>query len=245
MQKTDNIFINKVRKKIFKTIGDFDLITSNDKIVVGISGGKDSLVLVDTLAHFRTKTNINFELCGLFVDIKNIPYKSDINYLTDFCNKRNVSFDIVELEIDISNTKKSPCFFCSWNRRKALFKYAKEINAKKIALGHHLDDVLQTLFMNMTYHSNISTIPPILKMNKWECAIIRPLSMCPENELKKYSGINDFRVQETVCPYGNETERAKIKQIINEFDKLAHNAKINIFHSLSNIIHEYLPQTNN
>lgn len=241
MHKNEQLFIKKIRHKVLKTIYKFGLINNGEKIIVGVSGGKDSLVLLDTLVYFKRKVKLDFDLSSIYVDIQNMPYDSDKEYMRRFCENLNVNLNIVEYEIDEPENGKSPCFICSWNRRKSLFDEAKRLGAVKVALGHHLDDVLQTLLMNMTFHSNISTTPPLLKMNKWDCALIRPLSMCAEDDLQRYSDIMEFQVQEKVCPFGDDTSRLKMKKIVNEIGALSHNAKINLFHSLSNILGEYLP----
>lgn len=234
-------FIKKIRKKAGKTIETYELIKEGDKILVGVSGGKDSLALIDILSYYKRMLPINFELITCYINITNFPYESDTDYLKTFCDNYNIPFLEEEFEIEYDTNKKSPCFICSWNRRKALFKVAKLLNCRKIALGHHLDDVIETLFMNMAFHSSVSTILPMLQMNKWDCKIIRPLSMIAESDLTEYAKLMKFDTQSKVCALGDDNKRAKMKEVIALFDSMAHNAKINLFHSLSNIMPEYLP----
>ena len=161
-----------IEKKIYKLIregiSEYHLIDNGDKILVGLSGGKDSLALVDFLSKIKHLFE-NLEYYALHVRVDGIDYKSDENYLRDFCMSRgfhfiskNISF---EADRDLNRT---PCFLCSWNRRKILFETAQELGCHKLALGHHQDDILQTALMNLAFNGSFSTMPAYLQMRKME-----------------------------------------------------------------------------
>ena len=148
-----------------KGIVDYGLIEDGDHLLVGLSGGKDSLALTELLARRARIYRPRFTLTAVHVAMRNIPYSIDADYLRSFCEERGVPFVLREAEFDAStDTRKSPCFLCSWNRRKELFTAAHELGCNKIALGHHMDDILVTLLMNQTFQGAFSTMPPRLVM---------------------------------------------------------------------------------
>lgn len=226
------------------TIKKYNLIEPNDNIIVGVSGGLDSMVLLEILATKRKYYPFNFNLKAVYVQLENLPYKIKYQYLSDFCQNLNVDLEIVSKQITIKEEllKTNPCFICSWNRRKTLFEFTKDKTYNKIALGHHLDDALTTLFMNMVYHSSLSSLPYKLRMFQGRIHLIRPLLPLTKNQIEEYSLARNIAPIDKKCLYHNKTKREIIMQIINEIEKLHPNFKRNIFNSLSNIYHEYLPQ---
>lgn len=234
-------FLDKIRKAVGKGINKYNLINSNDKIAVGMSGGKDSLILLETLALRRNFIPIDYELYAVHINIKNIPYEIDRNYISNFCNELNVPLIIKDIEIDFDpEGKKSTCFVCSWNRRKKLFHTVKDLGCNKLALGHHMDDAVETLLLNMVFNSSISSIPPGLSMFNGEFDIIRPLILVSEKNLKRYNKLKKFAKQKKECPYGDKTRRADIKKIILELEKLNKKARTNLFWSMSHLHEDYL-----
>ena len=180
-QNKKQVILSKISRKVKKAIYDFGLINDGDKILIGLSGGKDSLALTELLAKQQKIAVPSFTIIATHVSLDNIPYQSDIEFLSDFCNKRNIEFKHIKTHFEPANDKnkdeKTPCFFCSWSRRKALFDIAKKLSCNKIALGHHQDDIIETLLLNMIFQSSISTMPPMLKMKKFDITIIRPLCL--------------------------------------------------------------------
>ena len=151
--------VRRIEKRFSKGLVEYGLIEDGDKILIGLSGGKDSLALVELLARRARIFKPRFAVVAVHVVMKNIPYQSDLAYLREYVESWGIPFVLYETEFDAStDTRKSPCFLCSWNRRKALFTVAKEQGCNKIALGHHMDDILETLLMNITFQGAFSSM---------------------------------------------------------------------------------------
>ena len=243
MNKIEKAFLGKIRTKIGKTIDRYQLIKKDDKVLVGLSGGKDSLILLENLAWRRKVKQEDFEIIAVYIDILNIPYEANIKYLKDFCEKWEVQFIHKRLqdEIDLNASEKNPCFVCSWDRRKHLFQIAEELKCNKLALGHHLDDAIETLLMNMMYQANISSIPPILKMFDGNLYAIRPLIESKESNLIKYAEIQEYQTMIKTCPFEKVSSRQFVREILQQMEDKYDRAKNNIYHAMSNINKEYLP----
>lgn len=236
----------KIAQKVKKAIFDFGLIEENDRILIGLSGGKDSLAMTELLAAQQKIFHPRFSLVATHINLTNIPYESDIDYLRSFCHQHDVDFKEVNTCFSPSGNKrkdeKTPCFFCSWSRRKALFETAKELNCNKIALGHHQDDILETFFLNMLFQGNIGTMPPKLEMDKFDMTIIRPLCMLKEEDLKTMSRIRKYKKQVKKCPFEQETKRTDIKKLLKKMDLITPFARQNMWRSMMNVQNEYLPK---
>ena len=231
-----------IQKTVGRAINRYGMIKAGDRIAVGISGGKDSIVLLETLALRRKRIPIHYELSAMHIHVKNVTDEIDLDYYTDLCKDLDVTFHQRSIEVDLDrDPKKSVCFVCSWHRRKELFCMVKESGCTRLALGHHMDDAIETLFLNMTFNSSISSMPPKLSMFDGEFDIIRPLILLTEKEVERYARIRSFPVKNSVCRYGSATRRAEMKRIVYEFVKMNRKAKKNIFTAMSNIHLEYLP----
>lgn len=240
-EKTDKKFIEKISRDVGRAINRYSLIEDNDKIALGLSGGKDSLVLLDILATRRKRIPINYEIHAVHVDIENIDYVTDIEYLESFCKNLDVPFHLIRANVDMEkDPTKSKCFICSWQRRKELFNFIKRMECGKLALGHHRDDVNETLIMNMIFNGSFGSMPAKLNMFDGEVNTIRPLVLISEESTSRYSNIKDYPQELKRCPYGDKTNRNAVKEIINNMEKLDKNAKNNIFSSMSHIHEEYL-----
>lgn len=232
----------KICKKVGKTIFDFHLIDDKDRILVGLSGGKDSLILLEALADRKKHIPVSFELFAVHVSATNVGYKADTDYLSGFCKEINVALYMENIEIDFARKpEKPPCFICSWDRRKKIFARAKELNCNKIALGHHYDDAIQTMLLNMIYHGSYSSLPQKLSMFGGRVNLIRPLLMIPEKELAYYASLSQFKEYEKSCPYEDSTKRNEIKDLLKMLDRLNKNARKNLFRAMDNIYSDYLP----
>ena len=239
----EELIFQRIEKKIRKAMTDYRIIEDNDKILVGLSGGKDSIALIELLGRRKKILKPKFDVVAAHISMTNIGYVSDLEYLRDLCNKNDIEFIHYETSFDASqDMRKSPCFLCSWNRRKALFTIAKEHNCNKIALGHHLDDILQTLLMNMTFQGAFGTMPPILKMNKFDMSIIRPMCLVFEKDLVELSLIRGYVKQKNPCPYECSSSRPEMKNVIKMLESMNDKAKYNLWSSMSNIQQEYLPK---
>lgn len=240
MDKFEKRHIERVRHAIGKTINTYNLIEDGDHILIGVSGGKDSLILIESLAERRKYLPIDYKLTAVHVNVENIPYQVDISYLKNFCESNNVDFVYKEVVYD-EKEGKSPCFFCSWSRRKVFYELSKEMGIGKVATGHHLDDALETLFMNMVYHGTMSSLPAQFTMFDGRLQFIRPMIEIQESKLVEYAQIRNFPKLKSECPHDKLTKRKKMRSFIDALQDEHDMAKINMFRAMSNLNPEYLP----
>ena len=241
----EELLFRKVEEKVKKAIFEYGLIVDGDRILIGLSGGKDSLALVDLLGRRSKIFRPRFEVIVTHIVMSNIPYRSDIDYLKSRADEHGLSFFVHETSFDAStDTRKSPCFLCSWNRRKALFTVAKEQGCNKIALGHHMDDILETLLMNITFQGAFSTMPPKLVMRKFEMTIIRPMCLVHEADLIEMARIRGFRKQIKDCPYESLSNRSNMKEVLYSLEKMNPEARYSLWKCMTNIQEELLPGMN-
>lgn len=239
----DELLFRKVEEKVKRAIFEYGLIANGDRVLIGLSGGKDSLALLELLGRRSRIFNPKFEVMVTHIIMTNIPYRSDLEYLKGLAGQYNIPFIVYETAFDAStDTRKSPCFLCSWTRRKALFDIAKKYNCNKIALGHHQDDMIETLLMNMIHQGAIGTMPPKLKMDKFEMEIIRPLCLLQEAELVRIATWREYSKQLKNCPYEKGSSRSDIKRIVGELQKINPEARYSLWNSMSNIQEDYLPR---
>ena len=237
--------IRRVERRFSKGVVQYGLIEEGDKILIGLSGGKDSLALVELLGRRARIYKPRFSVVAVHVVMKNIPYQSDTAYLKAHCEAYGVPFVQYETAFDpATDTRKSPCFLCSWNRRKALFTVAKEQGCNKIALGHHMDDILETLLMNITFQGAFSTMPPKLVMRKFEMTIIRPMCLVHEADLIEMARILSFRKQIKNCPYESLSNRSNMKEVLYSLEKMNPEARYSLWKCMTNIQEELLPGMN-
>ena len=241
MNKPDKHFLEKIRSKVGKAIADYQLIENNDKILVAISGGKDSMALLDILNNRKKALPIAFELKAVHIQLTDVPYHTDKKYLQEFCNQRNIEFELITDDTSIIQEGKQPCFYCAWNRRKLLFEYAAANGFNKLAFGHHMDDMVETLLMNMIYHAELSSFPVKIKMFDGILEIIRPLVYITEKELQRYVKLINYKPLPYDCPYAEFNHREKFRKLITKLYQFHPDATKNIFRSLKNIDLKHLP----
>ncbi|WP_294593811.1 ATP-binding protein [uncultured Bacteroides sp.] len=234
--------IRRIEKRFSKGVVEYGLIEDGDKILIGLSGGKDSLALVELLAKRARVFKPKFSVVAVHVVMRNIPYQSDVNYLKEYVESFGVPFVLYETEFDATtDSRKSPCFLCSWNRRKALFTVAKEYGCNKIALGHHMDDILETLLMNITYQGAFSSMPPRLVMNKFDMVIIRPMCLVHESDLIEMAQVRGYRKQVKNCPYESQSSRSTMKDVLKQLEAMNPEARYSLWGSMTNVQEELLP----
>ena len=232
----------KICNKVNKAIHAYDLIGKGDSVLVGLSGGKDSMILLEALAEIKRSVPFFFELSAMHVAASNIGYRMDTKYLQDLCTDSGISLYLEEIEVDLSvKPGKSPCFICSWQRRKAIFEKTKELGCNKVAFGHHKDDALETMLLNMIYHGSYSSLPQKLVMFNGRIELIRPLLMIPEQELTEYARLRSYQQHDKNCPYEDTTRRDSVKELINKIEQMHKGARKNMFRAMDNLYPEYLP----
>lgn len=238
----EKMLFRRLERRFIKGIMEYGLIADGDRILVGLSGGKDSMALVELLSRRMRIYKPKFTVVAVHVAMRNIPYESDIDYLRAHAESCGIPFVLYETEFDAStDTRKSPCFLCSWNRRKALFTVAKEQGCNKIALGHHMDDILETLLMNITFQGAFSTMPPKLVMNKFDMTIIRPMCLVHESDLEELATLRNYRKQVKNCPYEKESHRTDMKEVLKRLEAMNPEARYSLWGSMSNVQQELLP----
>lgn len=238
----DKLF-QKLEEKVKKAIFDYHLIEEGDRILIAVSGGKDSLALVELLGRRQKIFNPRFIAVAAHIIMSNIPYRADLDYLKSFSEAQDIPFVVRETSFDPStDRRKSPCFLCSWMRRKALFDIAKEHNCNKIALGHHQDDLLVTLLMNQTFQGAFATMPPRLQMDKFDMQIIRPLCLLAEKDIQTLADNHNYRPQLKNCPYESDSNRKEMKEILDRLETLNPEARHSLWKSMTNIHKGYLPE---
>lgn len=241
LEPGDKLFRN-LCKKVGYAAEKYQLIEPGDKIMVGISGGKDSLFLLESLANLKKRLPFSFEIVACHIHIKEVGYKIDVDYLSNLCQSLEIKFYIEELSVNLTeNPKKAPCFVCSWHRRKRLFELTRELQCNKLALGHHLDDAIETLLMNMVYHGSVSSLPAKLKMFDGRMYLIRPMIELTNGEMVTISELRHYPKLKSQCPYGDDTKRSKARELVEQMNALNPHARKNIFRSMGKIIPEYLP----
>lgn len=242
LSREDTKIVNTVRAKFKKGLTDYRLLEDNDCILIGLSGGKDSLALVQLLGE-RMKIFVpKIRVIAAHISVENISYSSDIDYLKGYCEQFDIPFVHKTTGFDgEKDPEKSTCFLCSWHRRKMLFETAKELGCNKIALGHHLDDIVETTLLNLVYQGSFSTMPPLLKMDKFDMTIIRPMCLISESEMKQMESIYNYKKQIKNCPYEKESSRKDAKNLISELEKWNPEVRQSVWAAMQNIKTDYLP----
>ena len=174
-KKKEKLFMRDFFRKAGKAIYDYELIEPGDRILVGVSGGKDSLALLEVLALRARDPKQNYMVVAAHIAVENVAYEVDGEYVRQFCEQLGVEFIHRTIATAVKEDSGKPvCFVCSWNRRKTLFGIAKEYGCNKLALGHHRDDAIESLLMSMMFNGTIASMPPKLAMFDRTFTLIRP-----------------------------------------------------------------------
>ena len=238
--------LNKAGKKINSLIGKaisaYNLIGEGDKILVAVSGGKDSLTLLSLLKAIQGWAPVKFELMAAHIST-DFHCGSCVHnsVLTDFFEELGVKYFFGEAKV-LDENGKTNCFWCSWNKRKSLFEIAEANGCGKVAFGHHKDDIAETILMNMLYNGEISGMNPKQEMFGGKITIIRPLCFVEERFVTEYAKEAGFPQQMCQCPYGENSKRKYVKNFIRdaEIEAPKANIKTNIMKSLSRIKKDYI-----
>ena len=224
----------RIQRRFGKASVEFRLIEDGDKILVGLSGGKDSLCLLELLAKRSRVHRPQFSVEAAHIRMENIHYETDASYLQSFCDKLGVPLHVITTRLSPPTTqakKKPMCFLCSWQRRKQLFNLAQELGCNKIALGHHQDDIIHTALMNLTFEGQFSTMPALLRMKKMPLTI-RPLCLCEEADIRIFAEQQNYRKLLKQCPYEHETNRTAIHEIFLRMQQLNKETRYSIWNAL-------------
>ncbi|MFT3953377.1 MAG: tRNA 2-thiocytidine(32) synthetase TtcA [Piscinibacter sp.] len=240
--------INKLSKRLHRQVGqaitDFNMIEDGDKVMVCVSGGKDSYALLDILINLRQRAPVKFELVAVNLDQKQPGFPEHV--LPDYLKSLDIPFHI-ENQDTYSIVKrlipegKTMCSLCSRLRRGILYRVAGELGATKVALGHHRDDMLQTLFMNMFFGSRLKGMPPKLVSDDGKNIVIRPLAYVAEPDLERWAAHRQFPIIPcTLCGSQENLQRVQMKKMLREWDRQFPGRLDNIFTAMGNIVPSHM-----
>jgi tRNA 2-thiocytidine biosynthesis protein TtcA len=243
---------NKLSKRLHRLVGqaiaDFNMIADGDKVMVCVSGGKDSYALLDILINLRRRAPVRFDLVAVNLDQKQPGFPEHV--LPDYLASRDIPFHI-EAQDTYSIVKrlipegKTMCSLCSRLRRGILYRVAGELGATKIALGHHRDDMLQTLFMNMFFGSRMKGMPPKLVSDDGKHIVIRPLAYVPETDLERWAAHRQFPIIPcTLCGSQANLQRVQTKKMLREWDRQFPGRIDNLFTAMGNIVPSHMMDRN-
>lgn len=242
MKNKTNKIEQKLRISFNKGCVEYGLLEEGDRILVGLSGGKDSLLLLKLLAERSRIFKPAFKIEAIHIVMDNIPYEINSNFIEEFCRENKIRLHILHTSFDeTTDHRKTKCFLCSWNRRKAIFTFAKENQFNKVALGHHQDDFITTLLMNMSFEGAFAAMSPKTKMSHYPIEIIRPLCKVAENDIEEYALEEEWKGQKKNCPFEEVTQRKQISQIAKELLNIHPEIRHNLWKSMQNVQKDRLP----
>ena len=241
---TNNKLVKRLQHLVGKAIADFNMIEHGDRVMVCLSGGKDSYSLLTILRSLQHKAPIDFELFAVNLDQKQPGFPEHV--LPEYLSEQDLEFHIIEEDTysivkDKIPEGKTTCSLCSRLRRGVLYRTAKELGATKIALGHHLDDMVETLFLNMFHGARLKSMPPKLLSDNREHVVIRPLAYCRESQLARFSDIENYPIIPcNLCGSQDNLQRQMVKKMLNDWDQAQPGRVMNVFKSLARITPSHL-----
>jgi tRNA 2-thiocytidine biosynthesis protein TtcA len=243
LSKKDKTEFNKLQKRLRRYVGraidDYTMIEEGDRIMVCLSGGKDSYAMLDILMNLQRSAPVKFELVAVNMDQKQPGFPEHV--LPGYLDNLDIEYHIVEKDTYSVVKEKIPegkttCGLCSRLRRGTLYGFAEEIGATKIALGHHRDDIVETMFLNMFYGSRLSAMPPKLLSDDKRNIVIRPMAYCKEVDLVAYAQVKDFPIIPcNLCGSQDNLQRQNIKAMLQDWEKTQPGRVGSIFGALQNV----------
>jgi len=240
----NNKLIKRLQRNVGQAIGDFNMIEDGDRIMVCLSGGKDSYAMLNILIALQRRAPIDFTLIAVNLDQKQPGFPEHV--LPAYLDQLGVEYRIVEedtysIVTDKIPTGKTTCSLCSRLRRGILYRTATELGATKIALGHHMDDMVETMFLNMFHGARLKSMPPKLVSDDKKHMVIRPLAYCREGDLEQFATIQGFPIIPcNLCGSQENLQRKKIKQMLSEWDQQQPGRVMNVFKSMSRLTPSHL-----
>jgi tRNA 2-thiocytidine biosynthesis protein TtcA len=234
----------RLRRLVGQAVGDFGLIEAGDRVMVCLSGGKDSYGLLDILLSLQDRAPLSFEIIAVNLDQKQPGFPAHV--LPEYLNARGIPFRIVEQDTYSTVKRLIPegatmCSLCSRLRRGVLYRVAAELGATKIALGHHRDDILATFFLNLFFGGKLKTMPPKLVSDDGRHVVIRPLAYVRERDLARYADVQAFPlIPCTLCGSQDNLQRKQVNAMLREWEKRFPGRLESIFNALANVVPTHL-----
>lgn len=238
----------RLRRHVGEAIADFNMIEEGDKIMVCLSGGKDSYTLLDILMGLQKSAPVNFELIAVNLDQKQPGFPEEV--LPNYLKSVGVPYEIIEEDTysvvkSIIPEGKTTCSLCSRLRRGIIYSWAEQNGITKIALGHHRDDIIETLFLNMFFGGKMKSMPPKLKSDNGKHIVIRPLAYCKEKDIAQFAKLKAFPIIPcNLCGSQENLQRKNIKMMLQDWDRKYPGRIETIFKSISNVAPSHLTDTN-
>ena len=237
----------KLRRNVGRAIADYNMIEEGDKVMACLSGGKDSYAMLDVLLSLKRKAPVNFELIAMNLDQKQPGFPEEV--LPNYLNALEIEYHIVERDTysvveSVIPAGKTMCGLCSRLRRGILYNFAEEHGVTKIALGHHRDDIIETLFLNMFFGSRMKAMPPKLLSDDKRNVVIRPLAYCKESDIAEFAELREYPIIPcNLCGSQDGLQRVQIKRMLAEWEKQHPGRLDNIFRSLQSVSPSQLADT--
>ncbi|HXR62838.1 MAG TPA: tRNA 2-thiocytidine(32) synthetase TtcA [Rudaea sp.] len=234
-----NKLAKRLRRQVGQAIADYNMVEDGDRVMVCLSGGKDSYTMLDILRQLQVKAPVRFELVAVHLDQKQPDY--DARILPDYLRSIGMPFQIIEQDTysvvkRVVPEGKTMCGLCSRLRRGALYAHAERHGFTRIALGHHRDDLVETLFLNMFHHSTLKAMPPKLLSDDGKHVVIRPLAYCNESDIAAYAGLKGFPIMPcNLCGSQQTLQRKVIKQMLQEWECRFPGRVESVFRSLTSV----------
>jgi tRNA 2-thiocytidine biosynthesis protein TtcA len=243
LSRKDKLEFNKLQKRLRRNVGnaiaDYNMIEQGDKVMVCVSGGKDSYAMLDVLLGLRQNAPIDFELVAVNLDQKQPGFPEEV--LPAYLAEVGVPYYILEKDTysivkELVPEGKTTCGLCSRLRRGSLYGFAQEIGATRIALGHHRDDIVETLFLNMFFNGKLKAMPPKLLSDDKQNVVIRPLAYCKEKDLARYAAYKEFPIIPcNLCGSQEHLQRVQVKQMLEQWEREYPGRTESIFRSICHI----------
>ena len=239
-EKTEfNKLQKRLRRNVGKAIADYNMIEQGDKVMVCLSGGKDSYGMLEILINLRDSAPVDFELVAVNLDQKQPGFPEEV--LPNYLSALDISYYILEKDTysivrEVVPEGKTTCGLCSRLRRGSLYGFAQELGANKIALGHHRDDIVETLFLNMFFNGSLKAMPPKLLSDDKRNVVIRPLAYCKEKDLARFAQYRAFPIIPcNLCGSQENLQRVQVKKMLAAWEKEYPGRTESIFRSIRNV----------
>lgn len=251
IDRKEKLELNKLQKRLRRNTGqaiaDFNMIEEGDKVMVCLSGGKDSYTMLDILCNLQRSAPISFEIIAVNLDQKQPGFPEHV--LPEYLDGLGVNYHILEKDTysivkELVPEGKTTCGLCSRLRRGSLYGFAEEIGATKIALGHHRDDILETLFLNMFFGGKLKSMPPKLLSDDGKHVVIRPLAYCKESDIEAYSLLKSFPIIPcNLCGSQENLQRQVVKDMLQGWEKQHPGRLDTMFSAVQNVVPSHLADT--